>query len=82
MRFLAPLLAAALSPIVSPAIAAPAAKGPVKAARIAASRRKNGMRFGNRYCRVVYFKDEVIVAARAYPGSAMVSRLFEENPIA
>jgi hypothetical protein len=29
----------------------------------------------------VYFRDEVIVEVRAYLDSAMVIRLFEENPI-
>jgi uncharacterized protein len=43
---------------------------------------KNGMRFDNRYCWVVYFQDEVIVRVRAYLDSAMVARLFDENPIA
>ena len=43
---------------------------------------KNGMRFDNRYCWVVYFRDGVIVQVRAYLDSAMVARLFEENPIA
>lgn len=43
---------------------------------------KNGMRFDNRYCWVVYFRDEMIVRVRAYLDSAMVARLFEENPIA
>jgi ketosteroid isomerase-like protein len=42
---------------------------------------KNGMRFDNRYCWVVYFKDGVIARVRAYLDSAMVARLFEENPI-
>jgi ketosteroid isomerase-like protein len=42
----------------------------------------NGMRFDNRYCWVVYFQDGVIVRVRAYLDSAMVARLFEENPIA
>jgi uncharacterized protein len=41
----------------------------------------NGMRFDNRYCWVVYFQDGVIVRVRAYLDSAMVARLFEENPI-
>jgi ketosteroid isomerase-like protein len=41
----------------------------------------NGMRFDNRYCWVVYFRDEVIVRVRAYLDSAMVARLFVENPI-
>jgi len=43
---------------------------------------KNGMRFDNYYCWVVYFKDEVIVKGRAYLDSVMVTRLFAENPIA
>ena len=43
---------------------------------------KNGMRFDNRYCWVVYFRDRRIVRVRAYLDSAMVARLFEENPIA
>jgi uncharacterized protein len=43
---------------------------------------KNGLRFDNRYCWVVYFRDEVIVRVRAYLDSAMVARLFEENPVA
>lgn len=43
---------------------------------------KNGMRFDNRYCWVVYFRDGVIVRVRAYLDSAMVARLFQENPIA
>ena len=43
---------------------------------------KNGMRFDNRYCWIVYFRNGVIVRVRAYLDSAMVARLFEENPIA
>jgi uncharacterized protein len=42
---------------------------------------KNGMRFDNRYCWVVYFQNGVIVRIRAYLDSAMVARLFEENPL-
>jgi uncharacterized protein len=42
---------------------------------------KNGMRFDNRYCWVVHFEGGVIVNVRAYLDSAMVARLFEENPI-
>ncbi len=38
---------------------------------------KNGMRFDNRYCWVVYFQDGLIVRVRAYLDSAMVARLFE-----
>ena len=43
---------------------------------------KNGMRFDNRYCWVVYFQEGLIVRVRAYLDSTMVARLFEENPIA
>ena len=43
---------------------------------------KNGMRFDNRYCWVVAFQDGLIVRVRAYLDSALVARLFEENPIA
>jgi hypothetical protein len=42
---------------------------------------KNGMRFDNRYCRVVEFQDGLMVRVRAYLDSAMVTRLFQENPI-
>jgi ketosteroid isomerase-like protein len=42
---------------------------------------KNGMRFDNRYCWVVYFQDGVIVKVRAYLDSAMVAELFAENPL-
>ena len=42
---------------------------------------KNGMRFDNRYCWVVYFKGGMIDRVRAYLDSAMVARLFEENPL-
>jgi uncharacterized protein len=42
---------------------------------------KNGMRFDNRYCWVVFFQNGTIVRVRAYLDSAMVARLFEENPI-
>jgi uncharacterized protein len=43
---------------------------------------KNGMRFDNYYCWVVYFKGDAIVKVRAYLDSAMVAQLFAENPIA
>ena len=43
---------------------------------------KNGMRFDNRYCWVVYFQSGVIGRIRAYLDSAMVTRLFDENPLA
>lgn len=42
---------------------------------------KNGMRFDNRYCWIVYFRRALIVRVRAYLDSALVARLFEENPI-
>jgi uncharacterized protein len=42
---------------------------------------KNGMRFDNRYCWVVYFEGGMIARVRAYLDSAMVARLFEENPL-
>jgi ketosteroid isomerase-like protein len=40
---------------------------------------RNDMRFDNRYCWVVYFRDDVIVQVRAYLDSVLVARLFEEN---
>jgi ketosteroid isomerase-like protein len=43
---------------------------------------KNGMRFDNRYCMVITFEGDTIVRARTYLDSALVARLFEENPIA
>ena len=42
---------------------------------------ENGMRFDNRYCWIVSFRGDVIVRVRAYLDSAMVARLFAENPI-
>jgi uncharacterized protein len=42
---------------------------------------RNGMRFDNRYCWVVDFRDGIIARVRAYLDSAMVARLFQENPI-
>jgi len=42
---------------------------------------RNGFRFDNRYCWVVHFNGGVIDRVRAYLDSAMVARLFEENPI-
>jgi ketosteroid isomerase-like protein len=42
---------------------------------------RNGMRFDNCYCWVVSFEDGLIVRVRAYLDSAIVARLFEENPI-
>jgi uncharacterized protein len=42
---------------------------------------KNGLRFDNRYCWVLHFDEGTVDVVRAYLDSAMVSRLFEENPI-
>jgi ketosteroid isomerase-like protein len=42
---------------------------------------KNGFRFDNHYCWVCYFKDDKITRVRAYLDSAMVARLFAENPV-
>ncbi len=42
---------------------------------------KNGLRFDNRYCWVCRFNGDKIVEVRAYLDSALVARLFEENPI-
>jgi hypothetical protein len=36
----------------------------------------DGMRFDNRYCQVVEFRDGLIVSVRAYPDSVTVARLF------
>ena len=41
----------------------------------------NGMRFDNRYCWIVFFEGARIVRVRAYLDSAMVVRLFKENPL-
>jgi hypothetical protein len=41
----------------------------------------NGLRFDNRYCWVCYFSGEKLVRVRAYLDSALVARLFAENPI-
>ena len=38
------------------------------------------MRFDNRYRWIVYFRGDLIVRVRAYLDSAMVARLFEQNP--
>ena len=42
---------------------------------------KNGLSFDNQYCWVCRFADGRIVEVRAYLDSALVARLFEENPI-
>jgi uncharacterized protein len=41
---------------------------------------KNGMRFDNSYCWLARFRDGKIVEVRAYLDSALVARLFAENP--
>jgi hypothetical protein len=41
---------------------------------------KNGLRFDNRYCWVCRFADGKIIEVRAYLDSALVARLFQENP--
>ena len=41
----------------------------------------NDMRFDNRYCWIVVFEGARIVRVRAYLDTAMVVRLFKENPI-
>jgi hypothetical protein len=41
----------------------------------------NGLRFDNRYCWVCRFAAGKIVEVRAYLDSALVARLFAENPI-
>ncbi len=41
----------------------------------------NGMRFDNRYCWLTRFRDGKIVEVRAYLDSALVARLFVENPL-
>jgi hypothetical protein len=42
---------------------------------------KNGMRFDNHYCWVVYFQEGMITRVRAYLDSAMVAQLFAQNPL-
>ena len=42
---------------------------------------KNGLKFDNRYCWLCRFADTKIVEVRAYLDSALVARLFAENPI-
>ena len=41
---------------------------------------KNGLRFDNRYCWLCRFENGTIVEVRAYLDSALVARLFQENP--
>jgi uncharacterized protein len=43
---------------------------------------ENGLRFDNWYCWVCRFHADKIVEVRAYLDSALVARLFQENPIA
>ena len=42
---------------------------------------KNGLRFDNLYCWICRFVNGTIVEVRAYLDSALVARLFDENPI-
>ena len=42
---------------------------------------KNGMRFDNKYCWLIRWENKLIVEVRAYLDSAMVQRLFDENPL-
>ena len=42
---------------------------------------KNGLRFDNRYCWVCRFANGEIIEVRAYLDTALVARLFVENPI-
>ena len=42
---------------------------------------KNGFRFDNRYCWVCRFAAGKIVEVRAYLDSALVAKLFQENPL-
>jgi ketosteroid isomerase-like protein len=42
---------------------------------------KNGMRFDNKYCWLTRWENKLIVEVRAYLDSAMVQRLFDENPL-
>jgi ketosteroid isomerase-like protein len=42
---------------------------------------QNGLRFDNRYCWLCRFSGDKIVEVRAYLDSALVARLFQENPI-
>src|SRR5271170_6755019 len=42
---------------------------------------KNGLKFDNRYCWLCRFAGGKIVEVRAYLDSALVARLFQENPI-
>jgi ketosteroid isomerase-like protein len=41
----------------------------------------NGLRFDNRYCWVCRFAGDRIMEVRAYLDSALVARLFAENPV-
>jgi len=42
---------------------------------------RNGLKFDNRYCWICRFVKGTIVEVRAYLDSALVARLFQENPI-
>jgi ketosteroid isomerase-like protein len=41
----------------------------------------DGLRSDNRYCWVVYFRDDVIIRVRAYLDSVLVAQSFDENPL-
>jgi hypothetical protein len=45
------------------------------------ARARNGMKYDNRYCWLCRFDGGRIVEVRAYLDSAMVQRLFAENPL-
>ena len=40
----------------------------------------NGAHFDNRYCWLTHFSGDKIVEVRAYLDSALVAKVFEENP--
>ena len=42
---------------------------------------QNDMRFDNRFCWIVNFRDALMVRVRAHLDSDMVDRLLEEKPI-
>ena len=42
---------------------------------------RNGLKFDNRYCWVCRFAGDKITEVRAYLDSALVGRLFAENPV-
>jgi ketosteroid isomerase-like protein len=42
---------------------------------------QSGLRFDNKYCWVMRFANNQIVEVRAYLDSALVQKLFDENPV-